>query len=302
MPANLAFNYMPQTNAAGTFNVTSTGYVQGEALDDPAIRYQLRGGVLSSAENIPMWGGVGISETVTPNTGVNAPDSSQGGLITRATNVGQAGQVNCLTGFSTFAQAHAMAISPQSNVPLAGSGMQVMFFRLGCGIVLPVACSPALTSLQGGPISPLVSWDFGGQQLIPYQPAYVSATAATGTYNTATGILALTFATAPNGTAPTVGGTYTVSGITGTGNAAQLNGTWPLASSGTSGTVLNLQATPGLGAITINAGTGTLASGGGALLVRVQEIVIGNCMTVSYSSATNYANWNYNGNVALIQL
>src|SRR6516164_9655521 len=119
MTATLNANYMPTTTAVGTFNVTSVGYVQGEFIDDPAIRYQLAGGVLSQSETLPMWGGVGINETTTPNTGANPPDGTQGGIISRATSV-TAGAAGQLTGFSVFNQAYGMVITAQSPVPLAG--------------------------------------------------------------------------------------------------------------------------------------------------------------------------------------
>ena len=43
----------------------------GVVLDDPGLRWQLSGGIVSTNETVPMYGGIGISESVRPNTGSN---------------------------------------------------------------------------------------------------------------------------------------------------------------------------------------------------------------------------------------
>ena len=301
MVANLAFNYMSQTNGAGAFNVSSVGYVQGLAIEDPVSRYSLAGGVLSQSETLPMWGGVGINEVTLPNTGTNAPDSTQGGVISRATNISTTGAAASLTGFSAFNQAYGMAITPQSPVPLAGSGMQVNFYRLGSGVRIPVAAASTL-ALSGNPVTQQVSWDFVNQQLIPYVAAYASASVQSAIYTSSTGVIALTFATAPLGAGigSSANGVYlSISGLAGTG-VTPLNGDWPITGTASSGTVVSVQGPAGLGALTITGSTGTLAAGGGALPVKVLELLTGNSLVVSYSSTTGYATWNYTGSVAVI--
>ena len=301
MVANPTFNYMQQTVASGTFFVQSTGYIQGLYVPDPAIRNWLVGGVLASTETIPMWGGVAINDTTLPNGGTNPPDSAQGGLITRATNISASGAAGSITGFSVMDQAYGMIITPQSNVPLSGSGMQVMYFRLGSNARVIVAASSAL-AVSGNPVTQQVSWDFVNQQLIPYIPAYAQATASAVSYNSGTGVLSLTFAAAPFGASyATLGSVVSISGTTGTGSGvASLNGTFPIVSIGTSGTVIGLQAAAGLTASGLSASV--LAAGGGALPCKVLELISSNCMTVTYSAATGYANWNNNGVAALIQI
>ena len=308
MTAILSANYVNTTNAAGTFNVESSGWVQGMFIDDPAIRNELASGVLAMTETLPMWGGVGISETITP-VGTYSPPSSLppvgalGGWISRATNVttGAAGQ---LTGFSVFNQAYGMVITTASPVPLAGSGMQVNFFRLGSGARIAVACAPSLVSLDGMVITSPVSWDYVNQQLIPYVPAYVTANSTAVSYNSTTGILSLTFAVAPlgAGAGDSYDGTYlSISGITGTGtDVAKLAGDFPLVTTTTSGTVLELQAATGLTVSGLGATSAVLAAGGGALPIKVLEVDSGKSMTVNYSSVTNTAAWNYSGTVAVI--
>jgi hypothetical protein len=150
---------LAQTNFQNTFSVQSDGAIQGTFVDDPAVRYALSGGILATSETVPMWGGVAIAEAIPDPANQN---DALGGAITRA--AATAG----ITGFSVFNQANAMVITPQSSVPLAGSGMQVNFFRLGSGARIWVQCDPALVSDEGNPITTQFTWDFVNQKLIAF--------------------------------------------------------------------------------------------------------------------------------------
>ena len=169
MVANVSFNPMATTNAAGSFNVSSSGYIQGTALNDPSVRNYLAGGQLAASETLPMWGGVGISENLpalSAESGYN-PNHTLGGQVGRATSLTQTA-AGGLSGFSVFDQNHSAITTPQSPVPLVGSGMTFNFYRLGSGARIVVAADPALVSLDGGPIGQQVSWDFANQLLVPY--------------------------------------------------------------------------------------------------------------------------------------
>jgi hypothetical protein len=86
MTAQITINPLITSTAAGLFNVTSRGYIQGLAIDDEAIRYQLIGGLLASTETLPMWGGVAIAENI-PKFGTTLPEKSLGPSIVRATSL-----------------------------------------------------------------------------------------------------------------------------------------------------------------------------------------------------------------------
>ncbi len=144
------------TNAAGSFQVQSLGYIQGVALDDPAIRNELAGGYLDSGETLPMWGGVAVEELTGDVT------ESRGNSIKRAVS-----DVT-LTGFSVFNQNHAAINSPQSPVPLLANGMLVNFYRLASGARIPLAIDPALVTLEGSIITQQFSWDFTNSKIIAY--------------------------------------------------------------------------------------------------------------------------------------
>jgi hypothetical protein len=298
MVAQISFNPVITTVAQGTFNVSSQGHIQGTAMNDPAVRNSLAGGVLSPNETLPMWGGVAISETTTPiSTSVSAPSSSLGGYITRATTI-TATAANGLTGFSVFDQNSAGITSPQSPVPLSGSGQLVNFYRLGSGARIAVPCDPALVSLEGNIISQQVSWDFSGERLVPYAAAYPAATVSNAVWASTSGGQ-ITYTVGIDLTSYLAAGNdIAVTGIVSTGGTGVgLNGSFTIVSiSATTIVVTDVQsASPG----TYVSGGSTVA-GGGALPVRLLDLQIGNSMTVSYNSVTGFASWNYNGSTAII--
>jgi hypothetical protein len=296
MVATISFNPMITSNAAGSFNVSSEGYIQGTALNDPNVRNQLAGGVLADTETLPMWGGVGIGESLLP--------SALGGKIARATYLGGAGQLGGgivavddgpvpLTGFSVFDQNAAANTTPQSPVPLSGSRQLVNFYRFGSNARIVVKADPILADLAGASISPQVSWDLKNQLLVPFEGSTTN-TISSGTYNNTTGALALTLSATP---VVFPGDSFTLSALTGTGAFASLNGTYTALS--VVGNVVTAQATAGLGAATITGGTLT-PPGTVALPVRVLDLQVGNCMTVDYDPTTGFATWNRNGTCAVI--
>jgi hypothetical protein len=166
----ISINPQITTNAAGTFGVTWDGLMQGVAMPAPNAMFNLAGGIVAPTETDPMFGGIGISEQVPLNPGSPpiTPDPSQGGYVSRATNISAAGAALSLTGFTVFDQDYSMINSPGSQVPLAGAGMQVNFYRLGSGARIVVAIDPALVNLYGQVITQQVSWDFTNQRLIAF--------------------------------------------------------------------------------------------------------------------------------------
>jgi hypothetical protein len=285
MVATISFNPFVTTNAAGSFSVRSNGYVQGTAQDDPAIRYKLAGGVLAQSETLPAWGGMGISELI-PGDGPTGPNKALGGVIGRATNV-TAGAIGSLTGFTVFDQNYSAVQTPQSPVPLVGSGATLMFYRLGSGARIAVAVDPSLADVEGDIITTAVSWDSARQMLVPFAAAEPAET-----------ITGITWA---NGIA-----TVTTSAAHGyvAGDDVTLSGQVPSGYSGTQ-TILTVPTTTTFTyVLAVNPGTettpGTIAAGGGALPVRVLSLEIGNSMTVSYDPVTGFATWNRSGSTALI--
>lgn len=289
MVAQITFNPLLTSNAAGTFNTQSDGYIQGTALDQPSVRNSLAGGYLNAAALLPMWGGVGLTENI-PETGVLLPSKTLGGKVDRASAIGSAGVAGSLTGFSVFDQNHAMINSPQSPVPLAAPGMQVNFYRFGSGARIAVAVNPALISLEGDIITSQVSWDFTEQMLVPYEAAY-PADIITGATWAATNGGEITFTTTNPHTVG-VGSNINISGFA----PAAYNGNY-ITKTGTTGSTIVVEKLVDPGADTVQ---GQLDAGGGAVPCSVLDVQADNCMTVDYDPITGFATWSRNGACAII--
>lgn len=287
---NMTFNPVITTNAPGSFNTTSEGYIQGTSQDSPAIRNSLAGGVLATTETFPMWGGVGISENV-PVLGANGSAlKSLGGQLIRATTIQAAAPAaGNLTGFSVFDQDHSMVSSPQSPVPLAGNGMGVNFYRLGSGARIAVAVDPDLVNLEGQIITTQVSWDFVNQRLVPYIPTEAQIAITSQTW--AAGVVTVVTAAAHN---LSVNDDITLSGAV------------PVAYNGTKNVATTADNTHFTYLMPVDPGVspastpGVLLAGGGWLPVRVLDVNIGGSMIVSYDPVTGFATWNRSGSAAII--
>jgi hypothetical protein len=291
MVANISFNPFITTVAQGMFNTTAAGMRQGADMSDPSATWRLRGGVLGVDETLPMWGGVGVWMDV-PGYGTSDANEALGPPMGRATAL--TGNL-ALAGFSVFQSNYAAVTTPQSPVPLIGSGSQVNAYPLGSLARIVVAADPALVSLWGGPIKPQVSWDFVNQRLVPYNG---TLTISSGTYDTDTGVATLVMSAAINFSA---GSAVIISGTTGTGSYAALDGTHT-AIAPTSGTTVSVQLATGL-TMTITGGSLTLGSGASsALPVAVLSVKASNCITVAYDTVTGFATWDYDGACALIQI
>lgn len=292
MVASITINPFQQTvGNAGLFTAKSDGVRQGTAYPDPATRYRLRGCLLASTETLPMWGGVAVYMDVPGGSG--NPSYSLGPLAGRATALTGS---YALAGFSVFDQAYNGITSPQSPVPLYGSGMTFGAYPLGSLARIAVACDPALVDLRGAAIGAQVSWDFVNQLLVPYLG---SLTISSGTYNSTTGLVTLTMSADVTFDA---GDSIAVASLTGTGtNLADLNGTFTATDA--SGTTVEYIAATGLGSIAITGGALTVGgSSDQALPVKVLDVMSSNCETVEYSAQTGNAIWNYDGSAAIIQI
>lgn len=295
MTAQVTINpFLQSVGNAGLFNIKSDGYRQGTAMPDPATMFRLRNGNLATSETLPMWGGVGVYANV-PGA-VNTPNKAYGMQVGRAVSLADA--VKPLAGFSVFDQDYSMITSPQSPVPLAGSGMSVFWYPLGSLARIVVACDPSLISLNGGPINAQVTWDFTNQLLVPFLGTLTIA--ATGSsYNSTTGIVTLNMSVAPTFSP---GDSITVSGATGSGtNLALVNTTATVLT--VVGNLVTYAIATGQTITTITGGNVTVGgSASQALACKVLDVQASNCETVSYSAATTFATWNYNGPAALIQI
>jgi len=165
MTAQISLQPMVTTNAAGLFNVNSTGFTQGDAQDDPAVKFALAGGVLSTSATTPLWGGFPIAEIIpTAQTGFYAGDT-QPGTDTLGGTVIQATASIAPTGISVYNQAFGGITTPQSTAPLFSPGMSVNFYRFGSGARIPLPCDSSVVALAGSSIVETVYWDVTNNRL-----------------------------------------------------------------------------------------------------------------------------------------
>jgi hypothetical protein len=286
------FNPMAVASYGDNFKISSDGYIQGDAILDPATRFELVAGVVASTETIPMWGGVAITETLA--------SSAIGNNLARAVSDA------AITGFAISNQTHN-AILLQGNglqVPQTFAGQTQSFARLGSKMRLPVACDPSLASLIGGSVSPQVTWDYNLQMLVPYDAATatVSVTSITASYSATTGLWTFVVVAAAAANVGAVGDYINVAGVTGTG-AVSINQAQRVTAF-TDNQHFSFQIAAGATAFTAGAqaGTITLVQATGALSVKVLDVQVGNSKTIEYKSATGIASWLNTGSIALIQL
>jgi hypothetical protein len=168
----IAINPVLTSNAAGTFKISLDGMMQGMAMDDPAIRYQLTGGQLAATETLPMFGGVPIAEFLPPTGSLWDPALQNS--IQRATAAIPP------SGISVFNQNHAMISSVSSPVPQADSGMLVNFYRLGSRARIPMAMDPALLLQLAPPGYPVPIGRSPAPLFFNITNQWVTATAAGG--------------------------------------------------------------------------------------------------------------------------
>ena len=164
MTAQISLNPMATTNAANLFNVNSQGFTQGDAQDDPAVKFALAGGVLSTSATTPLWGGVPIIEQIP-----GAP--SQPGTDTLGATVVQATTNAVPTGICVYNQAFGGITTPQSNAPLFSPGMSVNFYRFGSGARIPMACDSSVVALDGSSIVETVYYNYSTNLLTTTQPS-----------------------------------------------------------------------------------------------------------------------------------
>lgn len=165
MTAQISLQPMVTTNAVGLFNTNSNGFTQGDALDDPAVKFALAGGILSADATVPLWGGVPITELIPAlNEGYYSGDK-QPGTDTLGGTIIQASASSAPTGICVYNQAFNGITTPQSTAPLFSVGMTANFYRFGSGARIPLPCDSSIVALEGSSITETVYWDVAAYQL-----------------------------------------------------------------------------------------------------------------------------------------
>jgi hypothetical protein len=290
-----ASNGFPNLTTAGQglFNgASSVGMIQGQADPDPATRFALRAGIVSTVETVPMWGGIGVEADIAPIS-ATGPNQVLGQVLKRAASLAT------LLGFTVFDQGYNMVTDPSNPVPTAGSGQSINYYPLGCRARIAVACDPALVSLRSGAINQQVSWDYQAQMLIPYSATHGAGTITGAVWsNTAGGQIDFTVSTDLTADI-NAGDDIEVANVVNTGGSSTgaFNGQWTVVSISATHIVVSAPASASLGTY---ASGGNVLAGGGALPVTVLDVQPTGCITVDDTGGLY--TYNYSGACAKIQL
>jgi len=168
MSAQISLTPMATTNAYGLFNTNSAGFTQGDAVDDPAVKFYLAGGVLSTSATTPIWGGIPIIENI-------PAAASQPGTDTLGSTIIQATGSATPTGICVFNQAYQGITTPQSTAPLYSPGMSVAFYRFGSNARIPLVCDSTILALDGSSVVETVYYNYSTNQLTATQPGTQAA-------------------------------------------------------------------------------------------------------------------------------
>jgi hypothetical protein len=163
MSAQISLNPMATTNAKGLFSTNSNGFTVGDAQDDPAVKFALAGGVLSTQATSPIWGGVPIQEFV----------AASGSVL--GSTVLQADATHVPQGICVFNQAFNGITTPSSTAPLYSPGMTVNYYRFGSGARIPLALDPASVTLEGELTNSTVYFNYTTNQLTVTNPGTQAA-------------------------------------------------------------------------------------------------------------------------------
>lgn len=174
----VTFNPMPVTNNAGSFRITSQGYVAGTAYPNVAARNFLQAAIIdpSASSSAFFYGGVGVTAKTVNPSGSPAVSTVLQKMLDLATGL------SSLTGFAVFDQSAAGIQAPTSSVPLYSAGQSLNFYGFGSGacIALPITAANA-AELQGVADNTAVSWDYTNQVVIPYTTSGANAGPIPGT-------------------------------------------------------------------------------------------------------------------------
>lgn len=168
MTVSINLNPILTTTASGLFNTNSNGFTQGDAQDDPAVKFYLCGGKYDASATAPIFGGMPIQEFI-------PAAATQPGTDVLGSTIALAGAAAAPTGFSVFNQSFQGITTPQSTAPAILPGMTINYYRLGSGARIPVQLDPASVTIEGDLVSTTVYWDYTANWLTTTQPGVQAA-------------------------------------------------------------------------------------------------------------------------------
>ncbi|EMO5715248.1 hypothetical protein RVW00_000173 [Enterobacter bugandensis] len=152
--SDIPFNPFKTYGVSAGFTVDTEGFVQGDALPDPAVEQQLCSGVLDGGITTPVYPGVGLIERITKG-------GDQGSILADVT----AGSLASCNAFAVSNRAYHMILTPGNTVPRYMAGGSVHYYRLGSNARIPLPVSPQVALLSGPVGAQSLYWDPVGMRI-----------------------------------------------------------------------------------------------------------------------------------------
>ena len=136
--STISFNPSQTTSPQSTFAVQTGGYTQGTFQDDPTTRLWLLSGTVASATNVPVYGGIALTESV-PTT------NSQTGA-----SLGVASTTSGINAWAVFNQGYNGIITPGNSVPQYTANGTLNYFRTGSNARIAVKADASVSAFVAG--------------------------------------------------------------------------------------------------------------------------------------------------------
>jgi len=163
---SITFNPFKNFGNSPGFNVSSQGYVQGDAQDDPALQLLLESGFIADSAASQIFGGMPI----TVSAAVRGNQNTYGGSVVKPL------VVNHIGGWCVMNRNYNGIITAGNPVPSWGAGESVHFYRPGSGarIPLPLA-SDVIAYVNAGTYPQVWYWDSVNHLVTSVEPSDSSA-------------------------------------------------------------------------------------------------------------------------------
>lgn len=147
---SITFNPYKTFGNSPSFNVSSQGYVQGDAQDDPAVQLLLESGVMISTATVNVFSGAPVSVAAS----VRSAQNTYAGSVVKPLVVNQIG------GWVVSNRNYHGIITAGNPVPSWGAGESVHFYRPGskARIPLPLAAD-VVAYVNAGTFPQVWYWD-----------------------------------------------------------------------------------------------------------------------------------------------
>jgi len=162
----ISFNPFKTYGDSPSFNVSSQGYVQGDAQDDPALQLLLESGIVSTAVTTQIHAG----QPLTVGAAVRGNQNTYGGSVVKPL------VVNHINAWCVSNRNYNGIITPGNPVPSWSGGEAVHFYRSGSGARIPLPLAADVVAyVNAGTLPQVWYWDSVNNLVTSVEPSDSSA-------------------------------------------------------------------------------------------------------------------------------